>query len=237
MKIALLSDIHGNSAALRGTLAEARKAGAEELFILGDLVGYYYDARDVLDQLAEWPHTMIGGNHEDWLTRMRTEPSVAAAYRTKYGSALDIARQTLNEADLDWLTGLPPRLSKSIGGIDFELCHGAPDDRDRYVYPNAEEAELAACEIAGRLVLMGHTHYPMVSLRAGCTLVNPGSVGQARDLGGFAAWMLIDTATGVIAPRRTAYDTAPLVAEVRRRDPGLPYLWEILSRNRVQASQ
>jgi predicted phosphodiesterase len=237
MKVALLSDIHGNSAAVRAALAEARKAGAEELLILGDLVGYYYDIRGVLDQLVEWPRTVIGGNHEGWLARARTDSAAAAAYRTRYGSALDVACQTLDTAELDWLAGLPPRLSKSLGGTDFELCHGAPDDRDRYVYPNAADTELAACEIAGRMVLMGHTHYPMISLRADCTLINPGSVGQARDLGGFAAWMLVDTQTGVIAPRRTAYDAAPLAAEARHRDPGLPYLWDILSRNRIQAPQ
>jgi putative phosphoesterase len=233
MKIALLSDIHGNSAALRATLDEARKSGAERLLILGDLVGYYYDIRGVLDQLADWPRAIIGGNHEDWLARTCTDDAAAAAYRAKYGSALDVARETLSRQEINWLTTLTPRLSTRIDGIAFELCHGAPDDRDRYVYPTATESELAACEIAGHMVLMGHTHYPMISLRRTCTLVNPGSVGQARDLGGFAAWMLLDTATGTIAPRRTAYDTYDLIAETRRRDPQLAYLSEILSRNQT----
>ena len=231
MKIAILSDIHGNSAALKAALTEARKLGAEQLFILGDLVGYYYDIRGVLDQLAEWPRSVIGGNHEAWLARALRDDTAAVAYRTKYGCALDLARETLSSAELDWLTTLDARVSVQVDNLDFELCHGAPDDRDRYVYPTASETELAACEVPGRIVLMGHTHYPMISLRASCTLLNPGSVGQARDVGGFAAWMLLDTDTCVIAPRRTKFDTSALIAEAGRRDPHLPYLADILVRN------
>jgi len=233
MKIAILSDIHGNSAALQAALADARKADVDHLLILGDLVGYYYDIRGVLDLLADWPQTVIGGNHEDLLARACTDEKAATTYRAKYGSALDIARETLSSQELDWLTGLPSRQSIILDGISFELCHGAPDDRDRYVYPTATDGELANCEIAGRMVLMGHTHYPMVSVRPNCTLVNPGSIGQARDLGGFAAWMLLDTETGTLSPRRSAYDPAALISEARRRDPDLAYLSEILSRNRV----
>lgn len=236
MKAAILADIHGNSLALRAALADARSAGAVHLLVLGDLVGYYYDIASVLDQLTEWPYTAIGGNHEYMLGQACADEKAAAAYRAKYGSALDVARQTLPADRLDWLTQLPSRMTLEMAGVTFELCHGSPDDRDRYVYPNANEIELKTCEIAGRIVLMGHTHYPMVSVRKDCTLLNPGSVGQARDLGGFAAWMLFDTSTRTVAPRRSAYDTSALAAEVRRRDPQLNYLSDILHRNRLAAT-
>ena len=128
---------------------------------------------------------MIGGNHEHWLANTRTDTAAAHAYRSKYGSALDIAHETLSEEKIDELAALPSRLDAEIAGLGFTLCHGAPDDRDRYVYPTAGDAELAACEVAGHIVLMGHTHYPMVSLRRDCTLLNPGSVGA-----GARSWRL-----------------------------------------------
>jgi putative phosphoesterase len=233
MKLAILSDIHGNAEALRAALTDAKKADVEHLLILGDLVGYYYDIRGVLEQIAGWPQTVIGGNHEDMLGNARSDTAQAMAFREKYGSALDIALTVLSSAEIDWLAGLPSRAIITVDGVTFELCHGAPDDRNRYVYPNASEADLLACEIPGRVVLMGHTHYPLVAARRDCVLLNPGSVGQARDFGGFAAWALYDTLTRVIAPRRSPYDTAPLIAESRRLDPDLPYLRDILDRNRI----
>jgi len=233
MKVAILSDIHGNSTALDLVLTEARRMGVEHLLILGDLIGYYYDIRGVLDLLSSWPRTVIGGNHEAWLARTRADAADAAAYLEKYGSALRVALEILTPAELDELSTLPARSNFQAGETCFELCHGAPDNRDRYVYPTASNSELATCEIPGRIVLMGHTHYPMVSLRKNCILVNPGSVGQPRDIGGLAAWMIYDTSTGTFALRRCAYDTSALMTEARRRDPHLPYLSDILQRNRI----
>ena len=233
MKLAVLSDIHGNSTALREVLAAARKAGVEHLLILGDLVGYYYDASGVLSLLEGWPATVIGGNHEQMLAEAQAYPQAAARHREKYGSALDVALATLDEKQIAWLTALPKSRTAALGGLTFELCHGAPNDPDRYVYPTATNEELQRCELPGKIVLMGHTHYPMVSLRPNCTLINCGSVGQARDLGGFAAWVLFDTETGTIQPVRTAYDASAVAAQARARDPGLPYLADILHRNRL----
>jgi putative phosphoesterase len=236
MKLAILADIHGNSAALRAALTDARKAGAAHLLILGDMVGYYYDIRGVLEQLAEWPSTAIGGNHEHMLGEMLTDISAAARYREKYGSALDVAKDILTDAQKDWLIGLPSRATVEMGGTAFDLCHGAPDDRDRYVYPTASESELTACDIPGSVVLMGHTHYPLVARRRECILLNPGSVGQARDFGGFAAWMTYDTETGVAVSRRSEYDVSALRREAHERDPHLRYLVDILIRNRIAAT-
>ena len=233
MKLAILSDIHGNSCALRQTLLAARKAGAEHLLVLGDMVGYYYDARGALSLLADWPATLIGGNHERMLGEAGASLDAAARHRKKYGSALDVALATLDRDQVTWLTGLPSRKTVEMAGVTFELCHGSPDDPDRYVYPTATDEELQRCELSGRVVLMGHTHYPMVSVRRDCTLINAGSVGQARDLGGFASWTLFDTATNMIVPQRTAYDTATVIAEAKKHDPELTYLVDILHRNRA----
>jgi predicted phosphodiesterase len=232
MKIAMLSDIHGNSAALAVTLTEARQAGAQHLLIAGDLVGYYYDIAGVLMALEPWPRTVIGGNHERMLSKVRTDAGAATAYRERYGSALDVAVETLAPAVLDSLCVLPSQVEVELDGVHFLLCHGSPADQDEYVYPNATPEVMARCLHPGKVVQTGHTHYPMIAARDDALLVNAGSVGQPRDLGGFSSWALFDTATGIVAPRRTAYDIGVLQAEARLRDPHLPYLAEVLTRNR-----
>src|SRR5438552_2040851 len=109
MKLAILSDIHGNTEALRQSLSAARKAGAGHLLVLGDLVGYYYDAPGVLSPLEPWPKNVIGGNHERMLGEARSSPDMAAQHREKYGSALDVALATLEKAQVEWLINLPSR--------------------------------------------------------------------------------------------------------------------------------
>lgn len=236
MKIAVLADIHGNAGALRAALIEARKRGVEHLVVLGDLIGYYYAARDVLEQLREWPFVAIRGNHERMFAEALSSDRSMQAYRERYGSALDLAAATLERQDIDWLISLPDRLSVDLDGLALELCHGSPRDPDEYIYPDANAATLEACQIAGPdLVLMGHTHYPMLATGQRPLLLNPGSVGQARDRGGFACWCRIDTKSRVVVQERTPYDTRALIDEARRRDRHLPYLADVLDRGNPTA--
>jgi putative phosphoesterase len=235
MKLAVLSDIHGNAEALRVTLREARSKKAEHLLVLGDLVGYYYDATDVVRQLCEWPKTVIAGNHERMLAAARNNKQTAISVRATYGSAIDVALETLSREDIDWIVGLPSTQTIEMGGHIFELYHGSPNDPDEYVYPDATRQVIEKCRRPGKIVLMGHTHYPMIAAGDGL-LINPGSVGQARDIGGFSSWAMFDTTTEVVTLHRTSYDVTKLIEEVSRRDPALPYLKDVLVRNRLAAS-
>lgn len=237
MRIAVLADIHGNDGALAETLAEARKCGVERLIVLGDLIGYYYGAREVLERLKEWPFDTIRGNHERMLAEALKSDDATQRYREKYGSALDVARATLNPRDIEWLITLPDRARVDCGGLVLEMCHGSPRNPDEYVYPDADAKTLEACRVCScDLVLMGHTHYPMFVTGSGPILINPGSVGQARDRGGLACWCHIDTTTRVIMLERTPYDVRPLVREVSRRDRHLPYLVDVLGRGNPAAA-
>jgi putative phosphoesterase len=232
LKIAILADIHGNSAALRATLQDARDSGAERLIILGDTVGYYYRADEVLEELNSWQHIAIRGNHDRYLAQAQSDDAIFDDYHRKYGSGLRIASRTLSRSQIDWLAGLPDRATASIDGITFELCHGSPNERDKYVYPDASAEVIDACVLDNRdFVLMGHTHRPMIVCVRSTCLLNPGSVGQARDFGGFASWCLFETATRAIQFRRTPYNVEDLINEVRATDPHLPELAAVLVRN------
>ncbi|MCZ7635918.1 MAG: metallophosphoesterase family protein [Verrucomicrobia bacterium] len=81
-----------------------------------------------------------------------------------------------------------------------------------------------------RLLVLGHTHYPMVKVVNGITVVNPGSVGQPRNSIPGAHWAVWDTARMAIDLRCEKYDYQQVVAESRVRHPELPYLANVLSR-------
>lgn len=231
MLIGVLSDIHGNDAALSAALAEAKTLGVSELFLLGDYVGYYYRPKEVLALLEPWPREMIRGNHEEMTARALDDAAWAVRLKTKYGGGHDAAIASLGADGVRALAALPGGKTVARDGLTIELCHGAPWDLDAYVYPDADAATLARCaESKADFVLMGHTHRPFQKRESETTLVNVGSVGQPRDAGGAAAWALLDTSARSIVLRRTPYDVGPLAEEAARRDPALPYLKDVLFR-------
>ena len=130
MRIGLLADIHGNSAALAATLEGAAREGVERILCAGDCVGYYYDPGTCLDLLAEWDVECVRGNHEDLLAGLVREPSIADDLHRRYGSALAQAASSLSPRHLAYLAGLPVRKEVTIGGRRILLCHGSPWDPD-----------------------------------------------------------------------------------------------------------
>ncbi|TLM66168.1 MAG: metallophosphoesterase family protein [Deltaproteobacteria bacterium] len=231
MKLALLGDIHGNHLALAAVLEAAAGHGAERLLVTGDLVGYYFWPREVLDLLQGWDAAVVRGNHEEMLARGLADGASLAAAEAKYGSGLRIAAEELDETRRDWLCTLPHPLELTVDGRRILLCHGSPRDLDRYVYPDASPELIGTCILPGYdLVVMGHTHYPSRWQVGETLLVNPGSVGQPRNRVPGAHWMLYDTGSGEATARHADYDAGFVVAESRRRHPGLPYLAEVLER-------
>jgi putative phosphoesterase len=231
LRVGLVGDIHGNDRALRAVLDAAGRADVDRLLVSGDLVGYYFGPRKVLDLLNSWQCTIVRGNHEAMLAIARGDPQYLAEVDARYGSGLRIAISELGLDQLDFLCGLPHPLVVEIDGMRILLCHGSPWDFDHYIYPDADSSLLARCALSNfDLVVMGHTHYPMLRKVGNATLVNPGSVGQARNRQPGAAWALLDTEDRSITFHRESYDHFGLAAECTARHPELPYLAEVLSR-------
>lgn len=232
MRVAILSDIHGNAVALETVLKEIKLLDIEYLFILGDIVGYYYHADKVMDLLEEWPKkVIIQGNHEVLLKNAIECPDVANKIRARYGSGIEIAQRTLTSDQIKMITTLPFVKKFQINSLQFLLSHGSPWDLNTYIYPDSELEILEKCMIPGiDYVFLGHTHYPFIFQRDGISVVNVGSVGQARDWGGVASWVVLDTVNRVLVFKKTPYNMADLVAEVKEIDPHCSYLWEVLLR-------
>lgn len=229
MKIGLLADLHGNGEAVATVLAAARRAGVERLLCAGDYVGYYYHPEAVLRELDRWVWTGVRGNHEDmladWLAGKNRENVLA-----RYGSGITVAAD-MPAGKRDRLLALPRRLTLEIDGRTVVLCHGAPWATNAYVYPDAPPDTRSRMAVeAVDVVVFGHSHFPVLWRERHCLVVNPGSVGQPRDRVPGACWALWDTSTMTIDLRRESYDTAPLVAECRRRDRDLAYLANVLTR-------
>lgn len=179
MKLAVLSDIHGNLGALQAVLADVRKRGADVIVNLGDILSGPLEPAETADVLMALALPAIRGNHERQLLEA-SHPGPSDRY------ALDVLRPE----HLAWIEALPASLKFSD---DVLLCHGTPDSDLEYfleeVIPSGVRpaAHALVAERAGgamaSLILCGHTHVPRaVRLDDGRLIVNPGSVGlQAYD--------------------------------------------------------
>lgn len=231
MKVALLADIHGNESALRSVLDAARRENVERLFVAGDLIGYYFAPRKVLELLDEWDTAIVKGNHEDMLIASISDDSFLQQIDARYGSGIRQALTELTPQQIKYLCDLPHPLIVYVDELRVLLCHGAPWDVDQYIYPDASDSLFYRC-VADNfdLVVLGHTHYPMIKKIGNTVLVNPGSVGQPRHCVPGACWAILDTADCSVSLRSEEYDYSELIMECNRRHPELPYLSEVLQR-------
>lgn len=231
MKICVLGDIHGNAYALSAVLDAAKKQEAECLLITGDLVGYYFMPNEVINLIRPWKKYIVRGNHEDMLLEARNNAAVLPEIEQRYGSAISVALNTLNQDDLDTLCNLPHPLDIEIDGMKILLCHGTPWDNDVYVYPDAKEDLISKCAMQEYdVVILGHTHYPMLKQVGKTQLINPGSVGQPRNRQPGAQWAMLDTDSRQITLHNKSYNLEPLLTDIKLRHPELPYLTDVLTR-------
>lgn len=234
MKIAVLADIHANIVALEAVLDELRREQIDQLVLLGDMVGYYYEPRAVIAALSAFDCIAIRGNHDRMALEARADEAVLADYRRRYGSGLDAVFEQFGAQEWDWLAQLPESREVALGRMRILLAHGAPFDPDAYIYPDAAPDRLArvAQGFDGDAIWLGHTHWPLIK-PGRPAILNPGSIGQPRDIGGLASWAIVHADTGAVALRRTEFAVDATLAQCHQRDPSLPRLQEALVRGRL----
>lgn len=232
-RVAVLGDIHGNIVALDAVLEDIKKESVNQLLNTGDLVGYYYHADQVLHALKDWQCELVQGNHDAMLGEIGVwSDEMKKDYRQKYGTALEhAARELLTGEEVAYLARLPYRKELFIAGRHILLCHGSPWDCDAYIYPDAPDEVLARCAEGGfNVVVMGHTHYPMIKQYRSTLILNPGSVGQPRNKQTAASWAILDLDNLDVHLRYVAYDVDQVIAEAHQKDPEVLYLAEVLTR-------
>jgi predicted phosphodiesterase len=175
MRIAAISDIHGNLPALEAVLADIRKRGVDVTVVLGDLVSGPLWPRETAQLLMEQGAPTIRGNHERQMLDCAHTPG---AHSDQY------AYEQLTEAQRAWARALPATLRWSD---DIFLCHANPDEDLTYLLEDphtdglllpAEEIRRLCGAVQSGLILCGHSHLPwIVRLQNGPTIVNDGSVG------------------------------------------------------------
>jgi predicted phosphodiesterase len=223
MRICVISDVHSNLPALEAVLEAL--APYDELWHLGDIVGYGPQPNEVIARLrAENAHGVRGNHDSAAVGLISTE-----AFNEEAARAIDWTQDELDDASRTWLSGLP-ELTERHG---FTLAHGSPRDPTwEYVFSSGTaRGNLAA--FSTDHCLIGHTHVPLafcsrdgslqtclpngpLEITGSRSLLNPGSVGQPRDGDRRASAMLIDAEAGVVTWQRTEYDIGRVQKLIRQ---------------------
>lgn len=231
MHIAILSDIHANIYALDAVYDDFKNKNVENILIAGDIIGYYYWPKEVVQKLMDDKRvSCISGNHENILSKTLSCRESSKKYKQKYGSGYQLCKNQLSKNELDWLLGLPKKLDIKIKDMSFTIAHGSLDDQEKYIYPDISLDILNDNHGVSDFTVLGHTHYPFIKHKGNSVIINPGSVGQPRDISRIASYALINTENYAITFRRVRFETDHIIRAAQKYDPEVPYLQTVLER-------
>ncbi len=245
MKIALLSDIHGNSVALDAVLTDIKaQGGVDAYWILGDLVAIGHDPVGVLERLAKVPNArFVRGNTDRYvfagdrpapsLAESEADPKLLPILVEVVGSLAWTQGALTANGWVDWLAQLPLEIAAVLPDATRLLgVHASPGlDEGDGIAPGMSDDEievsLRGCDAT--LICVGHTHRPLNRRVGHWHVVNLGSLSNPQldaTYKGASYVMLVADRTGYqVEHRRVDYDRAAVIATVeRQRHPGGPYI-------------
>ncbi|KAA0569944.1 metallophosphoesterase family protein [Azospirillum sp. Sh1] len=175
MKLVIISDIHGNHEALRALPEEY-----DELWVLGDLVNYGPQPREVVADIMDKASLVVQGNH-DHAVAYDDDSRWSPRYRPIAEATRRYTSSVLSEAQKVYLRGLPQQAQAKRDGLLFHLTHAMPSDPLYGRYPTDTEGWDSVLDgLQADVLLVGHTHVPILRKVRDRIVLNPGSLGQPR---------------------------------------------------------
>jgi putative phosphoesterase len=209
MRLAVVSDIHGNLTALEAVITDLKTVGVDSVVHGGDLVANGARPAQVIDIIRElrWPG--VCGNTDEmlWRPELLAElelkaPSKGGLRRVLFNDIAPATRELLGQERLAWLRSLPTQWSDQY----VTVVHASPHDLWRAPLADASNEELLRVygELASCVIVYGHIHCPFVRSLGTMTVANSGSVGLPYDGDQRASYLLLEG--GIASVRRVPYD-------------------------------
>jgi diadenosine tetraphosphatase ApaH/serine/threonine PP2A family protein phosphatase len=228
VRVAVISDIHANLYALEAVLSAIDAEPPDELWCLGDLVGYGPRPNECCQVVRERADLCLIGNHD--LVALGSAEVAIEEFNPEAAAAARWTQESLNGEARAFLESLEPATQRA----NVELYHGSPRDPIWEYVLSAEAAAQALALTTAPLVLVGHSHIPLkialargelsgglapdgteIALDEARWLLNPGSVGQPRDGDPRAAFLALDLERRAAVFRRVTYPVERTQAELR----------------------
>lgn len=228
MRIAVLSDIHGNLLGLDACLTDLdSQGGADAVAVAGDLCLAGPKPKKVLQRLEEIGAACIRGNKDRVLFDDASDTAQQAAELAR----IAWTRRELGERWLSWLRELPFALRIGDNGNQLLIVHANPRNDDEHLWPDADEADLERLvgDEAAAVIAFGHLHLPYVRMWRGRLLVNVASAGVPKDGDPRACYAILTERDGgwEIKHRRVPFDVKKVATQLS--DCGIPESGELIA--------
>lgn len=230
MRIAVLSDIHGNSDAFLSVINAIKEIKPERIVILGDIVGYGAEPSTCLRLVRELTEDIVAGNHDYGVAELTPIDYFNHPARL----AIEWTKKKLETNEIVFLRNLP----LSFTFDNFLFLHSSPDEPSEWTYIFDDlEASRQFKYFTEKILFVGHTHIPVIWVENGNPIeiepdksvelekgrryiINVGSVGQPRDGNPKASFGVFDTYGWIYTGYRVEYDIES--AYLKIKDAGLP---------------
>ncbi|HEV8023035.1 MAG TPA: metallophosphoesterase family protein [Candidatus Lustribacter sp.] len=235
MRVAILSDIHGNAVALEACLADLHAAGgADRIVAAGDLCMDGPRPRRVLRRLKEAGANVVRGNTDRMIALDDT-----SLYDDETRSSIMWQRGALGQDWVAWLGAAPMTVAIGNDPDGLLITHATPARDDEHVWPDASDEQLEAI-VAGvtqRTIAFGHLHVPYVRTWRDRTFVNVASAGLPKDGDARAHYAILTQQSGgwAVRSRRVSFDVDKVEKQIRKS--GMPHVDEridVLRRHRYK---
>lgn len=174
MKIAVLSDIHGNMEALEAVLEHIKTESVDKIFICGDLAMAGPEPAKTIEFIKSLDATLIQGNTDEMIVKNIIPPNEVMANALKY------AQDEINDEQKDFLANLPVSHAEKIEDVSLLFVHGSPRRNNEDILPEQSPEKIAEMitDTTQDIIFCGHTHLPCGYQIEKQTVVNVGSVGR-----------------------------------------------------------
>jgi putative phosphoesterase len=228
MRVAVLSDVHGNLLALDACLADlVSQGGADAIVAAGDLCLDGPKPKKVLQRLEEIGAACVRGNTDRYLSDDNCTQEFTAAEKAQ----LAWTREELGERWRSWLRALPFALRMGEDDNQLLIVHANPQTDDEHLWPDADEATLVRLigDDPAAAIAFGHLHLPYVRMWRGKLLANVASAGLPKDGDPRAGYAIFTERSGgwEVKHRRVAFDTKKVATQLA--DCGIPESAELIA--------